>query len=119
MADIGYLKAELAAFQGEQKSALQNILTYLLNNLSFARLDRGRATNAQLYYTSGTTSTTANGEFSIAHGLSAAPSYLIPVLPLDAVGAQIVSLQVTRAPDAKRVYLQSPTTNAAITVLVG
>ncbi len=119
MADIGYLKSELASFEGGQKTGLQNIVTYILNNLSFARLDRGRATNAQLYYLSGTTSTAANVEFSIAHGLNAAPSYLIPVLPLNEIGARLVPLQVTQAADAKRVYLASSSTGAAITVMVG
>ena len=119
MADIGYLKSELGSFEGAQKNSLNNILTYILNNLSFARLDRGRATNAQLYYVSGTTSSNANVEFSIAHGLTSAPSYAIPVLPLDEVGAQSVQLQVSRAADDKRVYLKSSSTSAVVTVMVG
>jgi len=119
MADVGYLKAELGSFEGAQKTSLNNILTYILNNLSFARLDRGRATNAQMYYLDGTTSSNANAEFSIPHGLTGAPSYLIPVLSLNEVGAQIVPLQVSRAADDKRVYLKSSSTGAAITVMVG
>jgi hypothetical protein len=119
MADLGYIKSELAAFEGAQKTGLQNLVTYLLNNLSFARLDRGRATNAQLYYLDGTTSSNANTEFSIAHGLNSAPSYLIPVMPLNEVGAQLVPLTVSRAADDRRVYLKSSSTGAAITVMVG
>lgn len=119
MADIGYIKSELAAFKSDEKNALQNILTYVLNNLSWARLDGGRATNAQLYYKSVTTSTAANVEFSVPHGLGSTPSYLIPVLPLDEVGAQVVPLTVSRAADDKRVYLKSSSTSAAITILVG
>ena len=119
MADIGYVKADLGSFEGAQKNSLNNILTYVLNNLSFAKLDRGRATNAQMYYISGTTSSNASVEFSIAHGLTSAPSYLIPVMSLDEVGAQMVPLQVSRAADDKRVYLKSSSTGAAITVMVG
>jgi hypothetical protein len=119
VADIGSIEAELGGLPSEHKKALVSAFRYLLNNLSWVRLERGRAQNCQVYYTSGTTSTAANTEFSIAHGLGATPSYVIPVLPLDEVGAQMVPLRVSRAADDKRVYLTSSSTNAAITVLVG
>ena len=119
MADIGSIEAELGSLPPDHKKALVAAFRYVLNNLSWTRQDRGRAQNAQMYYTSGTTSSNANTEFSLAHGLAAAPSYLIPVLPLDEVGAQIVPLQISKAADTKRVYLKSSSTSAAITVLVG
>ena len=119
MADIGSIEAELGGLPAEHKKGLVSAFRYLLNNISLSRLDRGRCQNAQMYYTSGTTSTTANVEFSMAHGLGGTPSYVIPVLPLDEVGAQMVPLQVSRAADDKRVYLKSSSTNAAITILVG
>ena len=119
MADLSYIESELGSLPPEQKRGLVASFRYLLHNLSWARLDGGRATNAQLYYISGTTSSNANVEFSIAHGLSGAPSYLMPVLQLTDVGAQLVPLQVSKAPDAKRVYLKSSSTGAAITVMVG
>jgi hypothetical protein len=119
MADISYIEAELGSVPPEYKRGLVASFRYLLANLSWARLDGGRATNAQLYYISGTTSTTANVEFSIPHGLASAPSYLVPVLPLTELGAQLVPLQVSKAPDARRVYLKSSSTGAAITVMVG
>lgn len=119
MADIGSVEAELGSLPVDHKKALVAAFRYVLNNLSWSRLDRGRAQNCQVYYVSGTTSTGANTEFSIAHGLGSTPSYLIPVLPLDEVGGQIVPLQLSRAADDKRVYLKSSSTSAAITVLVG
>lgn len=119
MADIGSVEAELGALPSEHKKALVAAFRYVLNNLSFTRQDRGRAQNAQVYYTSGTTSSNANEEFSLSHGLATVPSYVLPVLPLDEVGAQMVPLQVSRAADNKRVYLKSSSTSAAITVLVG
>ena len=119
MADIGSIEAELGALPTDHKRALVAAFRYLLNNLSWSRLDRGRAQNAQVYYVSGTTSSNANTEFSLAHGIGTTPSYVLPVLPLDEVGAQMVNLKVSRAADNVRVYFTSPSTGAAITVLVG
>lgn len=119
MADIGAIKAELASFQGAQKSSLLNCFTYLLNNLSFGAVaHQTRATNFQAYYLESTTAA-STGEFSVAHGLNSAPNWLMPVLPLGSIGARLVPLEVTRAADDKRVYLKSTSTSAAFAVLVG
>lgn len=119
MADIGYIKSELGGFEGTQKTGLLNAFTYLLNNLAFGSGEhQTRATNFQAYYLTSTTPSVANTEFSIAHGLQSAPSVLFPVLPLNAVGSQVVPLTVSRAADGKRVYLKSSSTSAAIAVLV-
>jgi len=119
MADIAGVEAELGSLPAEHKKALGAAFRYVLNNLSWVRLDRGRAQNAQVYYVSGTTPAGAQTEFSLAHGLGSTPSYLIPVLPLDEVGGQLVPLQISRAADDRRVYLKSSSTSAAITVLIG
>lgn len=120
MADIGYIKAELAAFKGDEKNALQNAFTYLLNNLSFGAVEhQTRATNFQAYYLESTTPASSNTEFSIAHGLGQTPSLLFPVLALNQVGAKLVPLEIARAADEKRVYLKSSSTSAAFAVLVG
>lgn len=119
MADIGNIESELGSLPPAHKKALVAAFRYLLNNISLTRQDRGRAQNAQLYYTSGTTSSNANEEFSLAHGLGETPLYLMPVLSLDEVGTQIVPLVVSRAADSRRVYLKSSSTGAAITLLVG
>lgn len=119
MADIGAIKTELAAFEGAQKSGLLSAFTYMLSNWSFSASDRGKAGNNLLYYIDGTTSSNANTEFSVAHGMETTPSVLIPVAKLNQVNAQIVPLTVSRAADSKRVYLTSSSTSAAFTVLVG
>lgn len=119
MADIGYVESELGNLPPEYKRGIVAAFRYVLNNFAFSPTDRGRATNFQLYYKSGTTSPTVNGEFSIAHGLNSAPSVLFQVLPLSEVGTQMVPLQVSRAADDRRVYLRSSSTSAAITVAVG
>lgn len=120
MADIGYIKSELAAFQGAEKTGLVNAFTYVLRNLAFGSVEHQRpATNFQAYYLTGTTPAVANTEFSIPHGLASAPSVLLPVVGLDQVGAQLAPLQVSRAADNRRIYLRSSSTSASISVLVG
>lgn len=119
MADIAAVKTELAAFEGTQKAGLLNAFTYTYGNLSLSASDRGKAGNFLLYYIDGRTSSNANQEFSIAHGLEGTPSVLIPVMKLNEVGSMLVPLTVSRAADGKRVYLKSSSTSAAITVLVG
>lgn len=120
MADIGSVEAEFGSLPVEHKKALVAAFRYVLRNLSFGAVEHQKpAKNFQAYYLQGTTDAVANTEFSIAHGLSSAPSVLIPVMGLDAVNSQIVPLTVTRAADDKRVYLKSSSTSAAIAVLVG
>lgn len=120
MADIASVEAECGALPTEQKKAIVNSFRYVLRNLSFGAVEhRKPATNFQAYYLTGTTSSNANTEFSIAHGLASAPHVILPVLDLSAVGSQLVPLTVSRAADDKRVYLTSSSTGAAIAVLVG
>lgn len=119
MADIGYIKLAFGGTPDAIKKAAEQAFTYLLGNLSLTQSDRGKAGNFLLYYQSGTTSSNANQEFSVAHGMESTPSIVIPVLPLNEVGAQLVPLTVSRAADTKRVYLKSSSTSAAFTVLVG
>lgn len=120
MADIGYIESELGTLPADQKRGVLSSFRYTLNNLSFGAVEhQTRATNFQAYYLTSTTPANAQTEFSIAHGLQSAPSVLIPVLALDAVGAQVVPLQVSRAADDKRIYLKSSSTSAAFAVLVG
>lgn len=74
-----------------------------------------KATNANWYRQVTTTHVDAYAEFSVAHGMDGIPTTVIPVLDLNAVGSQLVPLVVTRAPDAKRIYLSSPSTAAVVT----
>lgn len=120
MAGIGSVESEFGSLPADQKRALVAAFRYVLRNLSFGAVEHQKpATNFQAYYLTGTTSSNANTEFSIAHGLGSAPNVLIPVMDLGAIGAQLVPLQISRAADDKRIYLKSSSTSAAMAVLVG
>ena len=120
MADIGSVESEFGALPPDHKRALTAAFRYVLNNLSLGSVEhKTRATNFQAYYLTSTTSSSANTEFSIAHGLASTPHVLLPVLDLSAVGSQLVPLTVSRAADDNRIYLKSSSTSAAIAVLVG
>ena len=119
MAESGYVESILGGLAADIKRSVASAFTYVLDNLRLGPFDAGtRAKNFQWYWLSGTTSSNANVEFSIAHGLGRAPYVALPVLPLNAVNTQLVTLQVTRAADASRIYLSSPSTSAAIALLV-
>lgn len=119
MANPSYAATLLGGVKAELKAALNAVFEYVLTNLRFGHATPGtRAENFQLYAVEGTTHDTADTEFSIAHGLGAAPYLLIPVLPLDTVNAEIVPLRVTRAADAQRIYLASSVEGAPIRVLL-
>jgi hypothetical protein len=119
VADIGYIKTLLGAMPNEAKRALEQAFTYLLGNLTLGAPEEARrAKNFQWYWFSATTSSVANTEFSIAHGLGKVPSVVIPILPLNTVGGKVVNLEVSRAADSNRIYLKSPSTSAPIVVLV-
>lgn len=99
----------------EQRTPIRAAFYYLMDNWRFGTA--ARAENAQLYRLTSTTASVANTEFSIAHGLGTAPTQLIQVLDLSKVNSQFVPLQVSRAADASRIYLQSTSTSAVFTVL--
>lgn len=119
MADIAGVQAEFGSVDAEVKKAATAAFRYVLNNLTLGGVEVGRRSkNFQWYWLQGTTSSNANTEFSIPHGLGKIPNVLIPVLPLNEVGAQLVPLQISRAADNFRVYLKSSSTSAPITILV-
>lgn len=119
MARISYVESLIAGLPADAKRSLKLAFEYVLDNLRFGRPEVDeRAENGQHYFFEGTTPAVANTEFSIAHGMAAAPYLLIPVLPLDVVNAQIVRLKVTRAADVERIYLSSPDTSATFRVMV-
>jgi hypothetical protein len=119
MADASYIKSLFGNTPDSVKRAAEQAFTYLLGNLSLGAPDEARrSNNFQWYWFSGTTSSNANQEFSIAHGLGKIPNVVIPVLAVNEVGARLVDLQVSRAADANRIYLKSSSTSAAIKVLV-
>ena len=119
MATTPYVESMLGGLDAGLRKALSQIFTYVLGNLRFGRPEhQERAENLQAYFYEATTPSVAGTEFSIAHGLQRAPYLLIPVLPLDTVGAKTVPLEVSKAADDQRLYLKSTTASAPIRVLV-
>ena len=119
MAVKGYLGSLLNGLQSDVRRILVPAFEYVVDNWRFGlRADQERAENAQGYRFDGTTNSTASDEFTIQHGLGAAPYLIIPILPLDSSGGQIVPLRVTRAADANRIYLASSSTSATISLYV-
>jgi hypothetical protein len=119
MARTSYITALLAGMPTDQKKALKGAFDYVLDNLRLGRPEhKQRAENGQQYYFEAITAPVADQEFTIPHGLAAAPYILIPVLALDAPGSELVPLAVTREADAERIYLSSPIANAVIRVMV-
>lgn len=120
--DIGDLRRLVA---GVPDPTTKRILTELVETMfgrggvQFGAVShQARAKNLTGFYLEGTTSTTADSEFSIAHGLGRTPYIALQVSPLDTVGAKQVRLRVTRAADSQRIYLASPETAAPVTLLV-
>ena len=119
MAKASFMNALTGGLPADLRLSLRRIADYFFNNLRVGVPDDAtRSENFQAYFFSGTTPSTANTEFSIAHGLGATPYLLIPVLNVQNVNEQLVPLKVTRAADVNRVYLQSSSTSAAIRVLI-
>lgn len=119
MASPPYVESLLGQLGTDQRQVFKRVFDYILTNLRFGPpAHQVRADNHQSYYLTSTTAAVANTEFSVLHGLGRTPYVAIPVLPLDAVGAKMVPLTVTRAADASRVYLSSSSTSAAVWLLV-
>lgn len=118
MANKGYTDQILNGLPSEVRGPVTRAFQYLMDNLRFGlQSDRTRAENMQGYRLDTTTHVDANTEFSVSHGLGQAPTLVIPILTLD-VGASMVPLTVTRAPDANRIYLRSSSTGAPISLYV-
>lgn len=119
MADKGYTQSLLSSLPTDQRTVLVRVFDYILGNLRFGvRDNQERAENFQLYRFDAVTSSVANTEFEIAHGMAQAPYLLMPILPVDSSGGQMVRLKVTRAADSQRIYLSSADTGASISVMV-
>lgn len=119
MASSAYVETAIGGLDSAVKKALKTIFDYVLKNLRLGRPGHQVASeNLQAVFVQGTTPSIANTEFSIEHGMATTPYLATPVLDLQTVGSTVVRLQVSRAPDARRIYLKSPDTDAAVTVLV-
>lgn len=121
MADIGFVKGQLNGItDAATKRVLGSIFEHILGNLRFGEPDhQTRAENFQSYFLQSTTASDTS-EFSIAHGLNTAPKLALPVIDLQAPGAKLPALEVSRAADSKRIYLKAAagSTGAPFVLLV-
>lgn len=108
MAAPGYVATILNALPAEIRTVLTQAFDYAMRENSFG--DNTKAENFAWFKVEGTTHATANTEFSVEHGMDHAPSKLIPIVPLNVTNAQLVGLTVTRASDARRIYLKCAST---------
>lgn len=118
MADFGNVETMLAGVaDAELRRVFKSIFQYVLKDV---RLGRAVADESSKNFGGGfftaTTPSVANTEFSIVHSFGRTPYLLIPVLPLDAVGAKLVRLSVSKAADTAKIYLKSPDTDSDVFV---
>lgn len=118
MADIGYVETLLAGVKdAETRRALSALFKYLLKDVRFGRAEDGEpSTNFGGGFFAGTTHATPNTAFSIEHSFGRPPYLLIPVLPLDSTGANIVPMQVEAVADSRKIYLSSSVASANFVV---
>lgn len=113
------MRSYLGGLPADQRQVFTSIFEYLLGNLRVGLPENGkRASNLQWYRRDGVTPATANQEFSIQHGLSAAPAVAFPALDLTSSGTQLITLTCARPADASRIYLKSASTSAAFMLFV-
>lgn len=116
MAASGYVDQILNALDANIRTTLTAAFEYVMReNALGANI---KAENFSWFKVTGLTPAVANTEFSILHGMDHVPTKLIPIVRLDATGGQLVPLVVTRASDAKRVYLRSSSTSASFTAFL-
>lgn len=119
MASLGQVEAQIGGLSADLKKTFTAVFAYVLREYRLGRPgSQARSENLRAVFLEATTPAATSTEFSLEHGLEAAPYLLLPVLDLQAVGSQIVPLRVTRAADARRVYLSSTVASAPVTVLV-
>lgn len=119
MARASHVETLMGGLPAELRRVFRAIFDYVLTGLRLGRaVADQRAENLQLYFLQGTTASTPGDEFTLPHGLGRAPYLLVPALPLDEAGGQLVPLTVSRVADAHRVYLTSTVADAPITVMI-
>lgn len=119
MAAGGYITTLLGGLTADSRRVLTRVFEYFVENNELGPIEhQTKLTNFKGYYVQSTTSSTADDEFSVQHGIGRTPYLLVPVLPLDDTTAKIVRLQVSRPADAQRVYLRSPEVSAPISLWI-
>jgi hypothetical protein len=120
MASPGYLESLVNTLPQALRPAMLEIVREGFGQLRFgAPADsNARCENFGGALVPFTTSSVANREVAIAHGLGRVPRLAIPLLALDTVNATVPQLTVTRAADATFLYLGSPVASAATWIYV-
>lgn len=119
MANKGYVESLLNQLDAKTKKVLTQVFTHVLDTFQIGGAQhQEKALNLRWYRVDFTTSSTANEEVSVQHGLGVTPYLAIPMLPLDSSGVKHVRLEVTRPADANRIYVRSPETSAPVTVFL-
>jgi hypothetical protein len=116
VANKGYISNLLNKLPVDFKSNIVEAFDHTLDTFQLG--GNRKAMNFRWYACTSTTAATADAEFSVEHGLEAAPSKLIPIIDLTQIGSKMPVLTVTRAPDASRVYLSSPSTSVVFNFYV-
>lgn len=120
MSSLGLITAKLNGLPENLRQPLLEIFTELTRNMRFGHplLEQpDPCMNFASGFFTGTTAAIANTEFSIVHNFGRVPYLAFPILALDSVGSTTPVLTVTRAADAKRLYLSSPTTSTDIVIV--
>lgn len=115
MADTGFLETLANPTPPEIRRSLIQIIREGFGKLSIGAPSTVavKARNFDGRLVPVTTSSVADQEVAIAHGLARKPRLLIPVLDPNTVNGTIPELTITRAADATYLYLSSPTTTAS------
>ena len=116
MATKAYIDQKLNALPADIRGPIRDSIWYLMDNWRLG--DATRAQNAQWYQVSGRTNAVANQEFAIRHGIGDTPKWLIPVLDVTAVNAQLITLTTSRAADNTYVYLKSSFADTPFTIFL-
>lgn len=119
MASLGVIETLLNGLPTDSKKVLLEVFRALVPRLRFGPIDPDtpKAENFDGFTLSSTTGTSTS-EFSIEHGMGRTPYRISPCADLTAVNSAIVPLQVTRAADAKRIYLKSSVTSTPFSIYV-
>jgi hypothetical protein len=115
MANKGNIDRLINALPADLRYPLQSAFYDVLDNFRWGTSPKSE--NGRWFRFTSTSAATANTEFTVAHGLNAAPTQLIQLLDLSLVNSQLIPLSVSRAADSQRIYLKSPSTSAVFTLL--
>lgn len=106
MSAVGGLEAIVGGLPSDTKKVLVELIRAAFPNLRFGPVDTRKAENFNGFHVTSTTGA-STGEFSIEHGMGRIPYRMQAVADLGAVGASLVPLEVTRAADARRLYVKT------------